>query len=30
MYIDEIDAQGLLFWYNDVCEVIAELSRKVK
>lgn len=28
LFIDGIDHEGLEYWYNDVCEAIAELKKE--
>jgi hypothetical protein len=28
LYVDSLDYQGLIFWYEDVNEVIKELKKK--
>lgn len=30
LYLDDIDHNGLMFWYDDVCESVDEIKGKGK
>jgi hypothetical protein len=29
LFVDEVDEQGLVYWYNDVKEIVREMQAKM-